>query len=150
MYWVSIGLGKHINQVPQPHSQVALTLFIANFVYNTGLSLVKMSVLMFYIRVFGTVRAYRIIFWNVGALIVGWCVSINLLALFFCVPVQKSWLPTTPGFCLATHETFLGATISNVLIDIIILIVPVPMLWRLHIGTPRKFALVGVFVAGYW
>ena len=150
IYWVNIGLGKHISQVPQPHSQLALTLFIVNFVYITGLSMVKMSVLLFYVRVFGTVSAYRVIFWTVGILIVGWCVSINLLALLTCIPVQKAWLPTTPGSCLVTYRAFLGTSISNVVIDVIILIAPVPMLWRLHIETPRKFALIGVFAAGYW
>lgn len=147
---MSIGLGKHISQVPEPRSQLALVLFVVNFVYNTGLSLVKLSVLLFYIRIFKSIRTYRIAFWIVGIIIVGWCIAINFLALFTCVPVQKAWNRTTPGHCLDTHQTFLGATISNILVDFIILILPMPMLWQLHIETRRKFGLVGVFAAGYW
>lgn len=129
---------------------MVLGFFIENFVYNTGLSLVKLSVLLFYIRVFRSIRAYRIAFWITGAILVGWCVANNFLALFTCVPVQKAWISTTSGHCLITQHTFLGATISNIIADLIVLILPMPMLWRLHIGTPRKLGLVGVFAAGYW
>lgn len=149
IYWVSIGLGKHISEVSQPHSRLALVLFVVNFVYNTGLSLIKLSVLLFYVRVFRPVRTYRIAFWTVGAMIIGWCIAINFLALLACIPIRKAWTPTVPGHCLRTHSTFLGATISNIVIDVIVLILPMPMIYRLHIGTIRKIGLVAVFAAGY-
>ena len=147
---MSVGLGKHISQVPGPHSRLSLTLFVVNQVYNTGLTLVRISVLLFYCRVFQTVRVYRVSFWIVGAILLGWGITFNFLAIFTCVPVNKSWKPNIPGHCLNTHHTFLGATISNVLADFILLVLPMPMLWQLHIDTPRKFGLAGVFAAGYW
>lgn len=149
IYWVSIGLGKHISQVSQPYSRLALVLFVFNFVYNTGLSLIKLSVLLFYVRVFRPVQNYRVAFWIVGAMIIGWCIAINFLALFTCIPIRKAWTPTVPGHCLRTQSTFLGTAISNIVIDVIVLILPMPMIYRLHIGTIRKIGLVAVFAAGY-
>lgn len=150
IYWVHIGLGRHINEVPGPHSQLALVLFIENFIYNTGLSLVKMSVLLFYSRFFGNVPVYRYFLWIAGFLVVGWLIAINFLALFMCVPVRKQWQPKAPGRCLNSHTCFLGATITNVIIDIILLVLPVPMLWRIQVKVSRKVGLVGVFAVGYW
>ena len=151
LYWVSVGLGKHIDRVPASrHSELAKLLFADNILYNTGLTVVKMSVLLFYTRVFRAVHTYRILFYITAALIVGWFLAINLLAIFACVPVRKKWDPTTPGTCLDSSSTFLGATITNVLIDLVLLVLPMPMIWKLQIDVGHKLALLGVFAAGYW
>ena len=121
-----------------------------NFLYNTALSLVKLSVLIFYVRIFRTVETYRVGFWVAGFFIVGWWIGIDLLAILSCIPVQKAWNPTIPGHCLDTQHNFLGATITNIIIDIVLLVLPMPMLWQLHIRTSRKVGLVGVFACGYW
>ncbi len=150
IYWVHIGLGKHIKQAPDPPTDDAKVFFAANLIYNTGLSLVKMSVLLFYIRIFNGVQLYRLVFWFLGFLIVGWCVAINFLAIFSCIPVQKSWNPKLEGHCIPMHAAFLGTTASNIIIDGFILLAPMPMLWRLRVDMRRKLALIGVFAAGYW
>jgi hypothetical protein len=121
-----------------------------NFVYNTALSLVKLSVLLFYIRIFRTVSKYRPAFYAVGFTIVGWWIAIDFVALFTCIPIRKSWIPTLPGECINTQHTFVAATTSNILVDVLLLIVPMPMLWKLQVGTPQKFALLGIFACGYW
>ena len=109
-----------------------------------------MSVLLFYVRVFNGVQLYRLIFWFLGFLIVGWCVAKNFLAIFACVPVQKLWNPKLEGQCLPLYPIFLGTAASNIIIDGLILLAPMPMLWRLHLDVRRKLALIGAFAAGYW
>lgn len=150
IYWVSIGLGRHFSTLHVAPNQVLLALFVENIIYNTGLTLVKMSVLMFYARIFSSVRKYQISFWVMGCVIVGWGIAINFLAIFTCTPVAAAWNPAVPGVCLSTQATFRGATISNIVIDLWLLLLPLPMLWSLHIGRARKVGLVGVFAAGYW
>ena len=147
---MSIGLGKHIDQIPSSHSELLKLLFIDILIYNTGLTVIKLSVLLFYNRVFRIVFVYRIIFWIVTFLIVSWGIAINFLAIFTCDPVPLYWDRTIPGTCLNRSKTFLGATMPNIVIDFILLILPMPMLWRLHIQISSKVALVGVFSAGYW
>ena len=125
-------------------------LFAVNLAYPTGLSIIKMSVLLFYIRVFQTVKAYRSAFWSVGFLIVAWCVAFSFLAIFRCVPVQKLWNHELEGNCIPIHAVLLSTTVSNIIIDAIILLLPMPMLWRLRVNVVRKWALIAVFTAGYW
>ncbi|KAL9066444.1 MAG: hypothetical protein Q9161_007583 [Pseudevernia consocians] len=150
LYWVSIGLGKHIDQIPGSHSELVKLLLIDDLIYNTGLTVVKLSVLLFYVRIFRIVLVYQVIFWIVAFLVISWGIAINFLAIFSCTPIHKSWDPTIPGHCLKTGNTFLGATIPNIVIDFILLLLPIPMLWRLHVEILSKIALVGVFSAGYW
>ena len=149
LYWVSIGLGKHIDQIPGSASELAKVLFIVDLIYNTGLTVIKMSVLLFYVRVFGIVLD-RFVFWIVAFLIIGWGISMNFKVVFNCAPIHKAWDPTLPGHCLSLYKTFLGTAISNIVIDFVLLVLPVPMLWRLRIEISNKIALVAVFSAGYW
>ena len=150
LHWVTLGLGKHIDQIPtSKHSELALHLLVCEILYNTGLTVVKMSVLCFYLRIFRTVFVYKLFFWITGALIIAWCVTFNFLATFRCVPVHKSWDPHTPGFCLPHAPIFIGTTISNILIDLLLLVLPIPMIWRLRLDTGRKIWVLGVFAAGY-
>lgn len=147
---MSIGLGKHIDQILGSHSELAKVLFIVDLIYNTGLTVIKMSVLLSYVRVFQIVLVYRFIFWTVAFLIVGWGISMNFMAIFTCVPIHKAWDSTLPGHCSSLYKTFLGLAIPNIVIDFILLVLPVPMLWRLHMETSSKIALVAIFSAGYW
>ena len=147
---MTVGLGKHIDQIPGSASELAKLLFIENLIYNTGLTVIKMSVLLFYVRVFGIVLVYRFIFWIVAFLIIGWGISMNCMAAFGCAPIDKAWNSTLPGHCDSLDKTLLGTAISNVVIDFILLVLPVPMLWRLRMEISNKIALVAFFSAGYW
>lgn len=147
---MSIGIGKHIDQVHTPVRQLGLVLFVVNFVYNTGLTLIKVSVLLFYVRVFRTVRAYQIIFWIVGVILVGCGIVIDLLALLTCNPTQKSWNSTVSDHCLSRSSNFFRSAVPNVVTDLILLILPMPILWHLQIKISRKIGLVAVFATGYW
>ena len=148
IWWVSLGLGLHEAQASGNPSQWLLIIWIENLVYNTGLSLVKLSVILFYLRVFNNTRTYKILLWATAGLIIAWCIGNNLLAIFECVPVQSYW-NLHPGHCI-TSSGFLGTTITNVAVDVIILILPLPKLWNLQLQRSRKLALIGVFVCGYW
>lgn len=149
IYWVYLGLGQHIVHVPTSHAKLGFVLFIVNFLYNTGLTLVKLSVLMFYVRVFRTVRTYRIAFWIVGFILVAWCIALNFVSLLACIPIQKGWDSSVPGRCVDRQTAFVGTAIPNILTDFILLILPMPMLWHLQISLRRKISLVGIFTAGY-
>ena len=150
LYWVSIGLGKHVDQISGSHSELAKLLFIENIIYNTGLTAIKMSVLLFYVRVFGIVLVYRFIFWIVAFLVIGWGISMNFMSIFSCAPIRKAWDSTLPGHCHPLSKIFLGTAVSNIVIDFILLVLPVLMLWRLRMQISNKIALVAVFAIAYW
>ena len=148
---MSLGLGLHVEQA-QAHGNIhqwRLVLFIESLVYNTGLSLVKLSVVLFYFRIFRDIQLYRYALWIASFLVVAWCIGINLMAIFYCIPVQAYW-ELTPGHCIPSGRGFLGTTISNVLLDAVILLLPLPMLWKLHLDMKRKIAIGAIFVCGYW
>ncbi|KAF7506482.1 hypothetical protein GJ744_011732 [Endocarpon pusillum] len=149
IYCVYLGLGQHVVNVHTSLTRVSFVFLVMDFFYITGLTLVKLSVLMFYARVFRTVQAYRIALWIIGFTLVAWCIIMNFVVLFGCKPIQKSWDPSIPGHCLDGQKDFIGAAIPNVLTDLILLILPIPILWHLKLSVYRKIGLIGIFAAGY-
>lgn len=45
---------------------------------------------------------------------------------------------------------FIATAISNMVVDIAILAVPIPIVWRLKVSIRQKIALSGVFLLGTW
>ncbi|KAH7310895.1 hypothetical protein B0I35DRAFT_489801 [Stachybotrys elegans] len=64
-------------------------------------------------------------------------------------PIERAWIPTMPGRCLNTGTLWMGSGISSLIIDVFILMLPLPILWRLQMKTARKLQISGVFVCGY-
>ena len=72
----------------------------------------------------------------------------TLILFFQCSPVRKSWLPLTPGTCLPDLPTFYGLAAVSILFDVIIFVLPIPLLLNLKINAKRKVVLVCMFLLG--
>ena len=152
-YFVHIGFGRHLPKVLASGTttrQINTMIFAIDFPYNTGITLVKLSALFFYARVFRVSQIFRSFLWITGVLVVGWWITFDILAVCTCIPPRKQWDIDVPGHCLDSLSTFVGAAAPNVLIDLIILVLPLPMLWKLRTTLRRKLLFTGAFVVGYW
>lgn len=79
----------------------------------------------------------------------GWFVAGCLSTLFQCVPIEKAWSIVEGGHCFSQWAWFLATAIPSTLIDLCILLMPLPMLWRLQVSKTRKVMIIGVFLCGY-
>ena len=71
------------------------------------------------------------------------------LVLFFqCSPVRASWCPKVPRKCLPNDITFYVLAAISIFCDLIIFLMPIPLLARLQINTRRKVALITIFMLG--
>lgn len=62
--------------------------------------------------------------------------------------VQKSWIPLTPGTCLSNVPMFEALAAVTIIFDVVIFLLPIPVLWTLQMNRRRKTALSGVFLLG--
>ena len=63
--------------------------------------------------------------------------------------MEKYWIFYLPGTCAGQFPGTFGSAISSVIIDIAILIIPLPPIWKLNLKTSRKLSVLAVFVLGY-
>ncbi|KAI9708199.1 MAG: hypothetical protein M1820_004153 [Bogoriella megaspora] len=153
LYWISIGLGKHVDDVPaQDLSKGFVILWVAAFLYDLSITLPKFSVLFFYERVFGsTKQSFRYSVWFGQFLVAGWIVSAFVSTIWQCTPIRKAYAPqeVSGGHCIDVNKGWYGTGIASVIIDLYILVLPIPVLWRLQVTLKRRLAVIGVFVCGY-
>ena len=152
LLWVSDGLGHHTSQLAPKQLALGLKYFYAvNYPCALGISLPKYSAVFFYIRVLKMRSTlYRIAVYIAFGLITAWLLFAILSAAFQCIPVRKVWLPLIPGHCSDEYSRLLGGAIASVIIDLYIMLLPIPILWTLHTGRFRKIVLTGVFFCAYW
>ena len=110
--------------------------------------LVRASVLVLYIRIFRT-RSFRITCYVVHGINVAFFVSTVFSSALICRPLSYSWDKTIPGGKCGDQKSldlFIG--IVNLLLDICVVVLPMPVLWGLQMAVSKKLMLSGMFGLG--
>ena len=73
-----------------------------------------------------------------------------VVAIFDCNPINAYWdTQITNKACVNTLHSFLGTQIPNIILDVVIMVLPLPYLWRSHVTlSSRKVGLLFVFAMG--
>ena len=123
-------------------------LYAAQVVYGPATAFPRFSILFFYLRIF-PVRSFRIGVYILIFLIAGLCISITMAATFQCSPVAYAWNKTIKGGTCFDQVAYLRwQTLPNVLVDVAMLVLPLPMIWRLNTSHGQKIGLTLTFLTG--
>lgn len=76
-------------------------------------------------------------------------VSVLLEGFLLCQPVQFNWDKTIPGECHNENLAYLLAGITNLIIDVLVVVLPIPMLWGLQMPLTKKIGVIGMFSLGF-
>jgi hypothetical protein len=144
---VKAGLGRQITFLELPGFLYALWATIP--VYNLSLILTKLSITVQCYRVLRTpamqkfLRAFLVLLVLYGLFAV-------LGTIFNCWPVAAYWGATQgiTGVCMDRNALTFAIAGVNILTDIILVVVPLPMLWKLQIPRRQKIILCCVFGVG--
>ena len=116
--------------------------------YTILIATIKSSILLSYKRIFGRIRWFRYAVYTVGTFTAIWFFGVFFSVLFQCTPVDKSWNPTKPGHCIDLLPFLWGNSISNNIIDYLILFLPVVPVWQLQLKPLQKCLVLGSFALG--
>ncbi|KAL4816806.1 hypothetical protein BDW67DRAFT_190591 [Aspergillus spinulosporus] len=146
------GLGYHFEYVQQtPEKLVALQKgLLANQIldFPFTVSPAKLSILLFYLRIFQT-RSFRILSYIIGFLVLGHGIGVFFASVFQCSPVQYTWDKEIPGgSCFDQQAFYRYVSPPNIFTDLMILVMPMPVVWRLQTTVTHKLAITGVFLLG--
>ncbi|KAI1208032.1 uncharacterized protein F4807DRAFT_432932 [Annulohypoxylon truncatum] len=110
---------------------------------------IKASLVLFYRRIFRGDRFYLITAILLG-IICCWGVSFFVAILLECTPVSQAWLPQLErtGHCYNPLPAFAGMATTNMIIDIAILAIPQPIVWKLNMPLSRRIAISMIFLLG--
>lgn len=116
--------------------------------YCGGLFAIKMTFLLQYYRVF-VVQRMRIAFIATTALVGAWSISQLLIGIFICTPIRGFWDSSIPSKCVPNYPQFYINAAGNIVTDIAIFALHLPLLWKLNLGKPQRIILVGIFSLGF-
>ena len=67
-----------------------------------------------------------------------------------CDPVDKFWYPSKQGHCIDYYGQSIFVSVFDTFLDLVILLLPMPLVSRLQMKLTRKLLVAAAFFAGYW
>lgn len=149
------GLGRHQDDIPdqwlEPMQQSAYAFSV---LYNPALMATKTSILIFYLSLSETQKIFRwatistLVVVNVGGL------ALTILNIVQCRPISAAWMYPVPATAHCTNivTIYLSSAPLNIITDLAILFLPMPILTSMRLPKKQKIILVitfgfGIFVA---
>jgi hypothetical protein len=112
------------------------------------LGLLKVSLVMFYLQIFGSSRRFSIAAYTILGLIVANTLAIYLPTIFACRPVKAFWDRDVKGQCIDVNALAYANSACAIAQDVILLVLPLAMVRKLQMKRQRKIAVCLMFTIG--
>ncbi|KAH7190791.1 hypothetical protein DER44DRAFT_850633 [Fusarium oxysporum] len=144
------GLGYHTWEQPKDNYVPYMKAFYASvIVYNIGICFVKIGILLQYRRVFA-LRLIQIITFYGVMFMIAWTITIAFLNILICVPVAAVWDTTITGRCINRLTVWYVMAGFNLVTDIGIFCIPLPVIKSLQLPRKQKAMLLAIFCLGFF
>ncbi|KAI9833956.1 MAG: hypothetical protein M1826_005861 [Phylliscum demangeonii] len=145
------GLGHHQSGVDVATLEnFAKSQYAFVVLYTSCVMLVKISILLLYRTLFAT-PGFRTAALAAGGYVTALGSASTLVSLFKCrSPIRDGWqpIPSPSAACIDDLAFFLATGALNLLADLAILLLPLPVIWRLRLRRQQKLALSAIFTLG--
>ncbi|KAJ5334382.1 uncharacterized protein N7506_008165 [Penicillium brevicompactum] len=143
------GLGRHVWSITS-ESMITMkkSLFAYVLIYLAELLLIKVSILMFYRRIF----SMNWMIWTCLVISCCWCAGSMVAALSAPRPVSYFWTevtePSSGRYRYDFYYYYIGNATANMVTDVLILIAPLPIVWKLQMRIGQKIEVCSLFLLG--
>ncbi|OTA58383.1 hypothetical protein K449DRAFT_303969, partial [Hypoxylon sp. EC38] len=155
-YRVTISPGAFVHQWNMRVSEITsllYTTFIISHAYIFSIALIKVTILLEWIRIFVPRGTRNLVFWASHILIwvniTAYIVTIIIYNVA-CKPHNYLWNKLISGTCIRIDAA--GGNISlsafNLVTDFLILLIPQKTIWSLHMSTKKKIGISVTFAVG--
>ncbi|KZL74142.1 integral membrane protein [Colletotrichum tofieldiae] len=143
---VSIGgLGHHAFEMSiKIYEKHMMSSYIVAPVFITCNGMTKTSLFTAYLHI-SPQKWYRRAILVAIAMVATYTVIIASLLLFHCQPIRTNWDPYSPGECLNSAILYMAIAVSNIVSDVILFVIPIPMVLRLQMRPAVKVGAVLMF-----
>ncbi|CEJ57260.1 hypothetical protein PMG11_05960 [Penicillium brasilianum] len=115
--------------------------------YNLSLILSKLSILVLFIRIFRS-RKFLLCTYSTMALLIVAGLWMVISGFLFCIPVHAFWSVHHKDHCLPEGPVWYANAAMQIFTDLVILILPMPLLSKLHLPRRQKVGTMLVFGVG--
>ncbi|TDZ13380.1 Satratoxin biosynthesis SC1 cluster protein 4 [Colletotrichum spinosum] len=143
------GMCAHAWEMPiSRFERYSVVTYVTAPMYMLCNGFTKLSLLTFYLHL-SPQRWYRISVWTGIVVVFLYTGVITLLMFFHCNPVRKAFdFTITTGTCLDAGILYIATAVSNIVTDVILFILPMPMVFNLRMRLAQKIGAMCIFAIG--
>lgn len=120
-------------------------------IYLLAIMCTKIAILLLYLQIFRVEKTFRYLCYTMIAFVSSYCITFFFLQAFSCNPVAKVWHSLTfvgKYSCIDYSKMDFVIGGFNIGTDFVILVMPFPLIWNLHLSFRHKIGLLMVFATG--
>lgn len=123
---------------------------VAGVVQTLTVALIKISFLDFFLSIFEVHKGFRIVNFVLMGITTAYGLSYTIISLAACRPFEANWDKISyPDYtCIDTSMFYTSSAAIGAILDVAILITPIPMVWAIHAKTSTKLGLTVLFTIG--
>ncbi|KAI4181610.1 MAG: hypothetical protein L6R41_006521 [Letrouitia leprolyta] len=145
-------LGYHAVYIEATHPQKLIRrakfILVAPLLYLNAVLYPKLAILATYLRIF-TPSSYRKICWLLFVFLIANWFTFTVACFKMCTPLNYLWDRSVPGGkCFDINLFYRWSAFPNIASDVAMLILPLPVVWRLNTTRGVKVGLTVMFGAG--
>ncbi|KAF7596792.1 hypothetical protein BBP40_012391 [Aspergillus hancockii] len=145
------GVGHHIlywlGKDPEKLRIWAKYLLALSFLYLGSVNVPKVSILLLYHKLFPTRPTSTLT--KLMMVVLGVITIASIFAMsFVCQPFSANWTGPVPGNCGHKKVLLIWASFPNIVTDVVLLLLPMPVLWSLNVTRRLKLGLMFTFAVG--
>jgi hypothetical protein len=146
------GVGRHLSVLMVSDPQAVVNWgkygYALECVYCASIAFPKLSILASYLRIFVT-EWTRIATYVLILLVIATPINGVVVSLLSCQPISARWNPDLfSSHCNSAQHFWVRVDIPNIITDVAMLVLPLPLVWRLQIDLRQRIALCGIFQLG--
>ncbi|KAI6085049.1 hypothetical protein F4821DRAFT_241794 [Hypoxylon rubiginosum] len=119
--------------------------------YPLALGSIKASFLFMYKRIFSIGKKTRLLLTTTIIIVAAWSVAFCFAELFQCsTKFWANWGSTHDirTQCVGTTRLLYTVCITDFLLDVVIIAIPIKLVWQLNLSTATKFGVISIFLLG--
>jgi steroid 5-alpha reductase family enzyme len=124
----------------------------ASAIYILCLACAKLALLMFYYALLNVMQFWKYFIYVVSGIITAYTLAIFFALIFACHPIQRNWDPIPQSwnmdYCIDRAGLYLATAITNTTSDIILILIPIQIIWRLRLPVRQKLGIAAIFGVG--
>jgi len=133
---------------PTVWKNTIITGYVLQIFFGPQQTLAKLSLLIFYYRVFSINRTFLRLSYFIGTLQIMYCISWIFTSIWMCNPIKKTWEPLTPGSCLDLSIVLAVCESINSTIDFTMVGMAIYIVRELKTSKANKYKLGTLFAFG--
>ncbi|MCJ1230933.1 hypothetical protein MMC12_007607, partial [Toensbergia leucococca] len=145
-------LGAHdaeLQNLLEDHRNDLKSIMAFQITWAFANAFVKLSICHLYVTIFSKLRLFRIATFTVMGMSIAYAVVVVLETLLVCSPIAFNRdRIVRGGTCSTQIKAYEAVGILNLLIDIAIIILPMPCLWKMQLPVSKRLGLTAVFGIG--